>query len=67
MDTTLNNLHLGSPVLTEYDFRAATFYDGYMSLTRMAKRIQYDIDFEKKLQKSYEDKLAKKGQKNEKI
>jgi hypothetical protein len=56
-----SNLHIGSPVLSEYDFRATTFYDGYMSMSVMADRIANDIKFEEKLKKLYEDKMKKKG------
>ncbi|HKM01736.1 MAG TPA: hypothetical protein VJ083_06755 [Sedimentibacter sp.] len=60
LETELSNIHIGgSPLLNEYDFRASNFYDGYMSMSVMGEKIANDINFEKKLQKLYENK--KKG------
>lgn len=61
MKTTLgmesSNLHIGgSPLLTEYDFRATTFYDGYMSMSVMAEKIANDMRFEEKLKRLAEQK-----------
>lgn len=60
MNTTLgmesSNLHIGSPLLSEYDFRASAFYDGYMSMTVMADKIISDVKFEEKLKKLAEQK-----------
>lgn len=59
-----SNLHIGSPVLSEYDFRAATFYDGYMSMSVMAEKIADDMRFEEKLKKLYEQTQRMKAGKN---
>ena len=65
MNTTLgmesSNLHIGSPLLSEYDFRASSFYDGYMSMSIMADKIANDMRFEEKLKKLY---MEKRGIKN---
>lgn len=65
MKTTLgmksSNLHIGSPVLSEYDFRATAFYDGYMSMSVMAGKIANDMRFEEKLKRLY---MEKRGIKN---
>jgi hypothetical protein len=59
---TSSNLHIGSsPLLTEYDFRASTFYDGYMSISVMANKIASDMKFEEKLKRLY---MEKRGIKN---
>jgi hypothetical protein len=57
----LSNFIEVSPVLSEYDFRAATFYDGYMSMSVMADRIANDMRFEEKLKRLY---MEKRGIKN---
>lgn len=62
LGVTSSNLHIGcTPLLSEYDFRASTFYDGYMSMTVMAEKIANDIKFEEKLKKLY---MEKRGIKN---
>ena len=62
LETESSSIHIGgSPLLTEYDFRACNFYDGYTSMSITGEKIANDIKFEKKLQKLYEDK--KKGNK----
>lgn len=59
---TSSNLHIGkSPLLTEYDFRASSFYDGYMSMSVMAEKIANDMRFEEKLKRLY---MEKRGIKN---
>lgn len=59
---TSSNLHIGgSPLLSEYDFRASTFYDGYMSMSAMAGKIANDMRFEEKLKRLY---MEKRGIKN---
>ena len=61
LGVTSSNLHIGSPVLSEYDFRATAFYDGYMSMSVMAGKIANDMRFEEKLKRLY---MEKRGIKN---
>ena len=40
-----------SPLLSNYDFEASSFFDGYMLMSVMAGRIESDLNFEKKCKK----------------
>ena len=65
MKTTLgmksSNFIEVSPKLSNYDFRATAFYDGYMSMSVMAGKIANDMRFEEKLKRLY---MEKRGIKN---
>lgn len=61
LGTASSNLHLGNPFLSDYDFRASSFYDGYMSMSVMAEKIANDMRFEEKLKRLY---MEKRGIKN---
>lgn len=61
METTSSKRIAGSPLLTQYDFRASSFYDGYMSMCVMADRIASDIRFEKKLKNLHEERIARES------
>lgn len=59
--TETTNHFGGSPLLSEYDFRATCFYDGYMPMSAMADKIASELRFEKRLQQLHESKQRREN------